>query len=127
VRFAHRLIDAGIDVVHGHSSHHPRPIEVYHGKLILYGCGDTVNDYEGIPGYEYYRDELRLLYFASIDRGTGALIALHMLPMRARRMRLEHASRDDAEWLRCTLEDASQRFGTRINGDANGTFTVLPV
>jgi Bacterial capsule synthesis protein PGA_cap len=35
VRFAHRLIDGGVDVIHGHSSHHPRPIEVYRGKLIL--------------------------------------------------------------------------------------------
>ena len=34
--------------MHGHSSHHPRPIEVYRGKLILYGCGDLVDDYEGI-------------------------------------------------------------------------------
>jgi poly-gamma-glutamate capsule biosynthesis protein CapA/YwtB (metallophosphatase superfamily) len=44
VRFAHRLIDGGVDVVHGHSSHHPRPIEVYSGKLIPYGCGDLIDD-----------------------------------------------------------------------------------
>ena len=50
VRFAHRLVDGGVDLVHGHSSHHPRPIEVYRGKLILYGCGDLVDDYEGIRG-----------------------------------------------------------------------------
>jgi poly-gamma-glutamate synthesis protein (capsule biosynthesis protein) len=100
---------------------------VYRGKLILYGCGDTIDDYEGISGYEDYRDELRLLYFASIDRASGALIVLHMVPMRACRMRLEHASRDDAEWLRCTLEDASQRFGTTIRAEADGTLTVLPI
>jgi poly-gamma-glutamate capsule biosynthesis protein CapA/YwtB (metallophosphatase superfamily) len=29
VRFAHRLIDGGISLIHGHSSHHPRPAEVY--------------------------------------------------------------------------------------------------
>ncbi|MGZ8237038.1 MAG: CapA family protein [Methylobacter sp.] len=47
--FAHRLIDqAHVDVVHGHSSHHPKGIEVYRGKPILYGCGDFLNDYEGI-------------------------------------------------------------------------------
>jgi poly-gamma-glutamate synthesis protein (capsule biosynthesis protein) len=50
VRFAHRLIDSGVDIVHGHSSHHPRPIEVYRNRLILYGCGDFINDYEGISG-----------------------------------------------------------------------------
>lgn len=38
--FAHALIDAGVDVVHGHSSHHPKGIEVYRDRLILYGCGD---------------------------------------------------------------------------------------
>src|SRR5439155_5584404 len=37
IAFAHRLVDGGVDLVHGHSSHHPRPIEVYRGKLILYG------------------------------------------------------------------------------------------
>ncbi|MBC7235480.1 MAG: CapA family protein, partial [Chloroflexi bacterium] len=49
VRFAHGLIDeAGVDVIHGHSSHHVKGIEVYKGKPILYGCGDLINDYEGI-------------------------------------------------------------------------------
>lgn len=71
VRFARRLIDAGVDLVYGHSSHHPRPIEVYHGKLILYGCGDAVSNYEGIKGFETYRNELRLLYFASIEPDRG--------------------------------------------------------
>jgi poly-gamma-glutamate synthesis protein (capsule biosynthesis protein) len=61
VAFAHGLVDGGVDVVHGHSSHHPRPIEVYRDKLILYGCGDLIDDYEGISGYEHYRDDLRLL------------------------------------------------------------------
>ena len=55
VRFARALIDGGADLVHGHSSHHPRPIEVFRGKLILYGCGDFINDYEGITGHRAYR------------------------------------------------------------------------
>jgi poly-gamma-glutamate capsule biosynthesis protein CapA/YwtB (metallophosphatase superfamily) len=125
IRFAHRLIDGGVDVVHGHSSHHPRPIEVYHGKLILYGCGDTVDDYEGIGTYESFRHELRLLYFASINRKTGNLNVLRMMPMRMRRMRLEGIPRDDAEWLRGSVERMSQRFGTRINATAEGVLTTV--
>jgi poly-gamma-glutamate synthesis protein (capsule biosynthesis protein) len=82
-RFARRLIDGGISLVHGHSCHHPRPVEVYRGRLILYGCGDCIDDYEGISGYEEFRDELRLLYFASLTPGTGTLQALRMVPMRA--------------------------------------------
>jgi poly-gamma-glutamate capsule biosynthesis protein CapA/YwtB (metallophosphatase superfamily) len=123
VDFAHRLIDAGVDVVHGHSSHHPRPIEVYRGKLILYGCGDTVDDYEGIRSFDVFRHELRLLYFASIDRNSGHLVTLRMTPMRMRRMRLEHVSYDDAEWLRSKLEHISRRFGTRVE-TVDGVLTV---
>ncbi|WP_158848631.1 CapA family protein [Saccharothrix deserti] len=103
VDFAHRLIDNGVDIVHGHSSHHPRPIEVYHGKLVLYGCGDLIDDYEGISGYEEYRDDLRLLYFPSVDPGTGRLLWLRMAAMRAHRLSLRHASTDDAEHLRGVL------------------------
>lgn len=46
--FAHRLIEAGVDMIHGHSSHHPMGIEVHQGRPVLYGCGDFLNDYEGI-------------------------------------------------------------------------------
>jgi poly-gamma-glutamate capsule biosynthesis protein CapA/YwtB (metallophosphatase superfamily) len=126
VRFAHRLIDAGVDVVWGHSSHHPRPIEVYRGRLILYGCGDLINDYEGIQPFRAFRDELRLLYFASVDAESGELLVLNMVPMRVSRMRLARAVQEDADWLRSTVEDASEPFGTRIGGDADGSLTVAP-
>jgi poly-gamma-glutamate capsule biosynthesis protein CapA/YwtB (metallophosphatase superfamily) len=118
--FAHRLIDAGVDVVHGHSSHHPRPIEIYRGKFILYGCGDFIDDYEGISGYEKYRDDLRLLYFASLEPDTGRLVELRMVPMQARRMRLCHASKADAELLRDILNRVSRRFGSQVELAGDG-------
>lgn len=41
--FAHRLIDqAGVSVVHCHSSHHFKGIEFYHDRLILYGNRFTI-------------------------------------------------------------------------------------
>jgi poly-gamma-glutamate synthesis protein (capsule biosynthesis protein) len=107
-RFAHRLVDAGVDLVHGHSSHHPRAIELYHGRLILYGCGDLVDDYEGIGGYERYRPDLRLLYLARIATGTGRLIELRMAPVQARRLRLQHAGPADTDWLAGMLTRVSE-------------------
>src|SRR6266536_2346112 len=98
VRFAHRLL-GGVDLLHGHSSHHPRPVEVFGGKLVLYGCGDCINDYEGITGQERYRGDLRLLYFASLHPDTGTLAALRMAPMQARNLRLHHAPEADARVL----------------------------
>jgi poly-gamma-glutamate synthesis protein (capsule biosynthesis protein) len=126
VRFAHQLIDGGISLIHGHSSHHPRPAEVYRGRLILYGCGDCIDDYEGISGYEEFRDELRLLYFASLTPGTGTLRALRMVPMRARNMRLRHASPADSRWLAATLRRISRGFGAQIERQPDGTLLLHP-
>jgi poly-gamma-glutamate capsule biosynthesis protein CapA/YwtB (metallophosphatase superfamily) len=115
IRFAHRLIDGGVHVVHGHSSHHPRPIEVYRGKLILYGCGDLVDDYEGIHGHEQYRHDLRLLYLPRLDPTSGELVELRMAPLQARQIRLHRALHRDAKWLRTVLDKVSRQFGSRID------------
>jgi poly-gamma-glutamate synthesis protein (capsule biosynthesis protein) len=105
--FAHRLIDAGAaDLVHGHSSHHPGALEIHRERLILYGCGDFLNDYEGIEGHESYRPELALMYFAKLE-ASGALRELGLRPLRLRRFRLERAGEADAAWLAATLRRVS--------------------
>jgi len=114
VVFAHRLIDRGVDLVHGHSSHHPRPLEVYRGKLVLYGCGDFINDYEGISGHEEYRSELRVMYFPELDPRDRTLRALRMVVLRSKKLRLERASSEEVAWLGQTLTEASRSFGTRV-------------
>jgi poly-gamma-glutamate synthesis protein (capsule biosynthesis protein) len=126
-RFAHRLIDGGVDIVHGHSSHHPRPIEIYRNRLILYGCGDLINDYEGISGYEQFRDDLTLMYFPTVSTDTGELIDLRLVPMQLRRLRLTRPSAADGRWLRDSLARASTPFGTRIELAEDGSLTVGPV
>ena len=112
--FAHTLIDrAGVSIVHGHSSHHPKAIEVYHDRLILYGCGDFLNDYEGISGYEKYRDDLVLMYFADIDP-AGTLVALEIVPLQIRKFQLVYPSNDDVCWMKHTLDRECRRFGTGV-------------
>jgi len=118
-RFAHWLIEGGVHIVHGHSSHHPRPIEVYRGRLVLYGSGDFINDYEGIAGYEPYRSDLTLMYFATMET-TGDLTALSMVPMQLRQLRLCRASLSDAQWLRDSLARASAPFGSEIDLEPDG-------
>ena len=113
--FAHGLIErAGIDVVYGHSSHHPKAIEIHRGRPILYGCGDFLSDYEGIGGYSDFRGELTLMYFVTIDVATGELAALTLVPLRLRRFRLERPSAGDRVWLRKRLEEQYGRFGHRV-------------
>jgi len=113
--FAHRVIDeAGVDIVHGHSSHHTRGIEVYRDKPILYGCGDFLNDYEGIGGHEQFRSDLAVLYFVSMDSATGALSRLEMAPFQIRRFRAHRAAVKDASWLRNTLSRVGRPLGTHV-------------
>jgi poly-gamma-glutamate capsule biosynthesis protein CapA/YwtB (metallophosphatase superfamily) len=113
--FAHALIEiAGVAVVHGHSSHHPKAIEVHHDRLILYGCGDFLNDYEGIEGEEAFRPDLTLMYFADLARQDGSLVALGMTPMKIRRFQLARASAEDADWLEAALDGQARRFGGQV-------------
>jgi poly-gamma-glutamate synthesis protein (capsule biosynthesis protein) len=103
-----------VDVVHGHSSHHVRPIEIFEDRLILYGCGDFLDDYEGITGYEEFRDDLALMFFPTVDLLTGRLSEIQLTPMQIRNFRLNWASRSDAGWLRDTINRESQRFDFRV-------------
>ncbi|MGC1214664.1 MAG: CapA family protein [Micromonospora sp.] len=126
VRFAHRLVESGVHLVHGHSSHHPRPIERYRGRLILYGCGDLIDDYEGIGGQETYRPELRLLHLPTVDAGTGELRRLRLVPVRIRRMRLEPAPAPEAAWLADLLDGLGAPYRTRFALDEHGMISLRP-
>jgi poly-gamma-glutamate capsule biosynthesis protein CapA/YwtB (metallophosphatase superfamily) len=114
-QFAHALIDeAGVDLIHGHSSHHPKGIEIYRKKLILYGCGDFINDYEGISGYEEYRDDLALMYFPQIEAGTGNLLSLEIIPMQIQHFSLQAASEKDTCWVFDILNREGKLLGTSV-------------
>jgi len=123
--FAHALVDtAGVDLVHGHSSHHAKGIEVYGQKTILYGCGDFLNDYEGIGGYESYRADLALMYFPTLDARTGDLVSLSMTPTQIRRFRIGRPPGDDVAWLARTLNRECTELGTSVALSGDQTFTL---
>jgi poly-gamma-glutamate synthesis protein (capsule biosynthesis protein) len=123
--FAHRLIDeTGVDIIHGHSSHHVRAIEVYKDKLILYGCGDFLNDYEGISGYEEFRADLSLMYFATVDPPTGKLLGLQLTPTQIRRFKVIRASNVDTLWLTDTLNREGAAFGTNVKMSEDNRLTL---
>jgi poly-gamma-glutamate synthesis protein (capsule biosynthesis protein) len=125
IEFAHNLIDnAGVNVIHGHSSHHVKGIEVYKDKPVIYGCGDFLNDYEGIGSYRDFRDDLGLMYFVNMYPLTGELVRLRMTPTRIKRFRVNRASRAEAFWLRDTLNREGKRLGTRVELDEDNTLTL---
>ncbi len=123
--FARRLIDeAGVHVLHGHSSHHPKGIEVWREQPVLYGCGDLVNDYEGIGGYEEFRSQLALMYWLELEADSGRLARLEMTPLRIRRFRLERAGRGDAAWFAAMFNREGKPLGTKVEMKADLTLAL---
>lgn len=123
--FAHRLIDeGGADIIYGHSSHHPLGIEVYKEKLIIYGAGDFINDYEGISGHRQYRGELTLMYFPQIKAAGGELKSLKLVPMEMKKFRLNRVSRNDALWLQEMLNSEGEPLGTKMHIDTDNSLLM---
>jgi poly-gamma-glutamate capsule biosynthesis protein CapA/YwtB (metallophosphatase superfamily) len=123
--FARGLLDrAGADLVHGHSSHHVKGIEVHRDKLILYGCGDFLNDYEGIGGYSAYRADLALMYFPALDAESGRLRELVMTPTCTRRFRSNRAAPEQTDWLYATLNREGRKLGTAVERHPDGTLRL---
>lgn len=122
---AHFLIEeAGADFVHGHSSHHPKGIEIHHGRAILYGCGDLINDYEGISGHDAFRPNLVCAFVLGLQP-DGGFETLELLPFRLRRFRLECADRDDRHWLAATLDRECRKLGTGVVLNPDGGLVLV--
>lgn len=109
--FAHYLIDnAHIDIIHGHSSHHFRPIEIYKNKLILYSCGDMITDYEIIDSHdqEIYLSNISLAYFPQYE--NGKLENLILIPFTVKNMRLVKISEDNFQVIIDKLNEICQKY-----------------
>lgn len=125
VEFGRKLVDAaGVDIVHGHSSHHVKAFEVYKGRPLFYGCGDFLTDYEGIGGHEEFRDDLVLMYFVGIEPTSGKLSQLTLIPLLIKNFRLNRASKRETLWLRDTLNREGRVFGTRVELNEEGTLVL---
>jgi poly-gamma-glutamate synthesis protein (capsule biosynthesis protein) len=123
--FARRLIDqAGVDIIHGHSSHHAMGLEVYRNRPIFYGSGDFLNDYEGISGYEEFRGDLGLMYFVTMEPSTGRLVRLHLVPTRIKQFKINKVSSREARWLQDVLNRESGEFGIQVAVNPDNSFTV---
>ena len=74
--FAHLLIDLGVDILHGHSSHVFQGVEIYKKKLILYDTGELVDDYAVDPEL---RNDRSFFFIVEMDKKN--LISLTMIPI----------------------------------------------
>lgn len=103
-------------------------MEVYNGKLIAYGCGDFLTDYEGIKGgYDTigFRDDLSLMYFVDLNVSSGNLSQLHFTPMRLKHMQVCRAVGADEQWLFNNMKRECKKYGSSIERSENGQFSLV--
>ena len=93
---AHRLIEAGVDVIHGGSAHHVLGIEIYNSKPIIYGSGALIDDYSW---HADVRNDLGLLYDIHVDTAAPRqIMRLELVPLK-RHMGIAHLGGYDAPGL----------------------------
>lgn len=124
--FARELIDkVEVNLIHGHSSHHPIGIELYKNIPILYGCGDLMNDYEGINEHQDLRSDLSFMYFLDFDAQSLKLKQLEMVPFQRKNFQLHYASIKDCHWLLNALQKQSGLFNTQFTLEKNVIHCVV--
>ena len=72
-----QLVEAGVDVIYGHSAHHVLPIERVGSSVIFYGTGDFIDDYSGVEGF---RNDLS--YIGRVSLSPDLPPEIDVIPMR---------------------------------------------
>jgi poly-gamma-glutamate capsule biosynthesis protein CapA/YwtB (metallophosphatase superfamily) len=119
--FGRALVDAGADVVFGHSPHIVRGVEVYRDRPILYGAGDFVDDYAVDP---VERNDRSFVFVLRVEEGVPTELRLHPTEILDFHARL--ADRHAAE----IADDLARRcadLGTRAGWDDDEGCLVIRV
>jgi poly-gamma-glutamate capsule biosynthesis protein CapA/YwtB (metallophosphatase superfamily) len=112
IDFAHAIIDAGVDIFHGHSAHVVQGIEKYKNKLIMYDTGDFVDDY---AVDELLRNDRSFLFRVTVDKTK--IKHVQLIPVIISSMQVNLAQGDNYTQAVEKIQQLSAPFGTTITND----------
>ena len=115
---ASELVEAGADMVVGHSAHVFHGIERPDKGLFLYDLGGALDDYAVDPGL---RNDLGLL---ALWRPWGAP-DLELVALKLEFCHTELAEGSDADWVHSRLQQACGELGSRVERTAVQRFAVM--
>ena len=118
--FAHALIEAGADIIFGHSGHVFRGIEIYQGKPILYCTGDFIDDY---AVDEIERNDQSFIFVVEWDEGRLEKIVLYLTVIRD--MRALRATGEEAREIASRMRTLCQELGTLANWEPKAGTLVI--
>ncbi len=115
---ARRLVDAGADLLWGHSAHLFQAVERYQDGVILYDAGDLVDDYRRDPEEH---NEIGFLFEVEIARGRVGGVELVPVAIDPAACRVDPADASAAGFARERMRELCEPFGTPLKTtDAGG-------
>lgn len=105
--FARALIDAGADIIFGHSCHVVRGVEIYQGRPILYSCGNFIDDY---AVDEIERNDRSLIFMLETEAGT--LTRIRLYPTVIRRYQARMAAGAESEEIAAKMRQLCADLNT---------------
>lgn len=98
---AKAALDAGVDIIHGHSGHVIQGIEIYKGKPIFYSLGDLIDDYAIREGY---RNDLGMIV-KTFYGPNNQLEKIEIYPTKISGFKTRLAKDEDFAWVFTTLKN----------------------
>jgi poly-gamma-glutamate capsule biosynthesis protein CapA/YwtB (metallophosphatase superfamily) len=114
------LVDAGADVVFGHSCHVFRGVEERKGSLIVYSAGDFIDDYAIDPNE---RNDESFLF--SIQAERDELPRLDLIPTLIRDCQASLAGGSDADRILKKIQRQCRSLGTQITAEQSQGFVRM--
>lgn len=114
-RFARAVIDAGADLVWGHSAHLVQGVERWQDKLILYDTGDFVNDYAVDP---VLRNDRSALFLVQVR--PPQIEQLELVPVTIAGQQVNLARGEDHAWFVQRFNALCAEFGTTVAAGPRG-------
>ena len=108
-RFAHAVMDRGVDIYYGHSAHIFQGVEIYRGKPILYDTGDFIDDY---AVDSRLRNDWSFLFNVSLE--DREFRCLELFPVTLPYARVELAKGCEREAIFERMERLSDEMGTTL-------------
>ncbi len=108
--YAHKFIDAGADLIFGHSPHIFRGIEIYKKKFILYSTGDFIDDY-AVDEIERNDESFIFVWNLNADLGPIGKNNIHKSSYKFVIKNSSHQFATDNN-VRVSSQESSQRFAT---------------
>lgn len=114
IPFSHALVEAGADVIFGHSCHVFQGVELYRGRPILYSCGDFVDDY---AVDEVERNDQSFIFLVTIE--GARLTGLELIPTVIRNFQARLAGGREAREMAEKMQALSMDFGAKLKWDVS--------